>query len=177
MKKVWLRKPLAYLLPLIILVIAIMLFIPYKQALVFQYQKTDQVLAYIPLSKDNKFKMKYTHSIHLTDVVESYELTKSREIRQYELEYMDFAIGMPADASEGEIFEQKNGKFYIKNMNRKFSFFDLRTGKVRANHRVIFQGKEYPLSETIPPGTWVRIMVKKINGWQQLKGVNILEHT
>ncbi|CEG28566.1 DUF1850 domain-containing protein [Bacillus sp. B-jedd] len=177
MKKVWQRRPPAYLFPLIILFIAIVLFIPYKQAIIFQYQNTDQVLAYIPLSKEHKFKMKYTHSIHLTDVVESYEVTKKQEIRQYELEYMDFAIGMPADASEGERFEQKDGKFYIKDMNRIFPFFDLRTGKVRANHRVIFQGKEYPLSESITPGTWVRIMVKKINTWQQLKGVNILEHT
>lgn len=148
-----------------------------KEALVFQYQNTGKMLAYIPFSKEDHFKIKYTHSIHLSDVVESYVITEDEEIKQYELMYEDFAIGMPENASDGEIFEQKNGKYYIKNMNRIFPYFDLRTGKVRANHTVLFREKEYPLSHFIEPGTWVRIKAEKINLIQQLRGVNILEQS
>ncbi|GLB58949.1 DUF1850 domain-containing protein [Cytobacillus sp. NCCP-133] len=154
--------------------IVIMLFIPMKQAVVFEYQNKGEVLAYLPIKENGFFKIKYTHSIHLSDVVESYKVTEKSYIKLYELTYEDFAIGMPENASNGEIFEQKDGKYYIKNMNRIFPFFDLRLGEVRANHRIISEGEEYPLSYYIEPGTWVRIKAKKINLIEALKGVNIL---
>ena len=56
--------------------------------------------------------MKYIHSIHLSDVVESYTVTKGNEIKQIELMYEDFAIGMPENAAAGETFEHRNGKYY-----------------------------------------------------------------
>lgn len=172
------RKPgrhIIILLFLIFISIAIMIFIPFKQALVFEYQNTGKVLAYIPFSKEKNFKIKYTHSIHLSDVVESYSVTKENNIKQYELIYEDFAIGMPENASDGETFEQKDGKYYIKNMNRIFPFFDLRIGKVKANHRLIYKNIEYPLVDSIMAGTWVRIKIEKISLFQRLRGVNILE--
>ncbi|MFC0417249.1 DUF1850 domain-containing protein [Cytobacillus solani] len=170
-----LGRQILILLLLIFISNAIMLFIPIKQALVFEYQNTGKVLAYIPFSKEKNFKIKYTHSIHLSDVVESYTVTKEKRIKQYELMYEDFAIGMPENAFDGEIFEQKDGKYYIKNMKRIFPLFDLRIGKVRANHRVIYKNKEYQLADYLEAGTWVRIKIKKISLFQQLKGVNILE--
>ncbi len=151
------------------------LFIPTKEALVFQYQNSGKVLAYIPLSEGDQFQMKYTHSIHLSDVVESYVVTKDQEIKQFELMYEDFAIGMPENASEGETFEHSDGKYYLKNMDKIFPSFDLRIGKVRANHTLIVGKNEYPLSHYMEPGTWVRLKIERINLWQQWKGVNILE--
>lgn len=169
------RKPYKMLITLLLITLLIVLFVPYKKALVFEYQNTGTVLAFIPFSEEsNDFKMKYTHSIHLSDVVESYKVTEEH-IQQYELMYEDFAIGMPENASDGEIFEQKDGKYYIKNMNRGFPHFDLRIGKVRANHTVIYKDIEYPLSKFIEPGTWIRIRPERINLFQQMKGVNILE--
>ncbi|MFO1445583.1 DUF1850 domain-containing protein [Bacillus sp. Bva_UNVM-123] len=170
-------RNVSILLFLILIIIVFMLIIPIRQALVLEYQNTEKLLAYFPLSKEAKFKIKYTHSIHLSDVVESYKITEQAHIQQYELMYEDFAIGMPENASDGEIFEQKDGKYYLRNMKLDFPFFDLRIGQVRANHTVIFQNKEYTLSDYIEPGTWVRIKVKRLNFIQQLKGVNILEQS
>jgi hypothetical protein len=159
---------------LIVIAIAIMFFIPIKQAVVFEYQNKGNVIAYFPFNEGSVFKIHYTHSIHLSDVVESYTITEDGNIKLFELVYEDFSIGMPENASDGEIFEQKNGKYYIKNMKRVFPSFDLRLGKVKANHRLIFKDKEYTLSNYIEPGTWVRIKAKKINLFEGLKGVNIL---
>lgn len=165
-----------FLLPFfLILILLLLLFIPIKEALVFQYQNSGKILAYIPISEGETFQMKYTHSIHLSDVVESYVVTKDHQIKQFELMYEDFAIGMPENASDGETFEQKNGKYYLKNMNRLFPSFDLRVGKVRANHILIFESNEYPLALVLEPGTWVRLKIERMNLWQQWKGVNILE--
>lgn len=170
------RFRLTLFLPILNLAfIPILLFTPMKECLVFQFQNSGHVLAYIPISKGDPFQIKYTHSIHLSDVVDFYFVTKDGNIKQYELMYEDFSIGMPANASEGETFVQKNGKYYLKNMNRIFPSFDLRVGKVRANHTLIYDQKEYPLSRFIEPGTWVRLKIERINLWQQWKGVNILE--
>jgi hypothetical protein len=161
--------------PLIVLCILFILFFPYKQALVFEYQNTGRVLVYLPLKKMDSFKIKYTHSIHLSSVVESYRITKTNQIKQYELMYEDFAIGMPANSEEGEVFEEIDGKYYIKNMNRIFPSFDMRVGKVRANHTIIYKDKPYPLKNSISPGTWIRIHVKRISFIQIMRGVNIVD--
>jgi hypothetical protein len=162
-------------MPILLFTIAIILFFPFKQALVFEYQNTRKVLAYLPLNKTTSFQIKYTHSIHLSSVIESYNITDNNQIRQYELMYEDFAIGMPANSAEGEIFEEQDGKYYIKNMKRTFPSFYLRIGKVRANHTIIYKNREYPLKNTITPGTMVHIQVKKISFIQMMKGVDILE--
>ncbi|HZG72421.1 MAG TPA: DUF1850 domain-containing protein [Chondromyces sp.] len=175
MKKCVPVRLIVLLISFIILSIIILCVVPIKQVLTFQFQNTGKVLAYIPLLNEEHFKMKYTHSIHLSDVVESYHITEKGEIAQYELMYEDFAIGMPANASAGETFEHKNGKYYIKNMNRVFPSFDLRVGKVRANHTVIYRQEGYRLSRYIEPGTWIRIKVEKVNLIELWKGVNILE--
>ena len=56
-------------------------------------------------------------------MVESYTVTKGNEIKQIELMYEDFAIGMPENADAGETFEHRNGKYYIKNMDNRFPIF------------------------------------------------------
>ncbi len=156
----------------LLLLITLLVFIPFKQTLVFTYENEEKLLAYLPFEKDHSFQIKYTHSIHLSDVIETYTLTK-KQIILTELSYKDFAIGMPSNAEGDEVFEEKNGTYYIKNMNRAFPFIDLRLGQVRADHRIIYKDHTYTLSNFIKPGTWVRMSSKKMSLWELLKGVNI----
>ncbi|KKK37006.1 RocC [Mesobacillus campisalis] len=163
------------LLLLIVLLSTFSFFIPYRQALVLQPLDQNDLFLFVPAETGDTFKIKYLHSIHLTNVIESYRLTAQRQIRQYELEYEDFAIGMPSEASEGEVFEMKDGKYFLKNMNREFGSFVLRVGKVRANHTLVYKNKHYPLSEVVEPGTRLKIQVEKLSIIQQMEGVNILD--
>ena len=78
--------------------------IPYKQAIVFQPNNRNADIAYIPTNEETKFQIRYTHSIHLSDVVESIQVTTGKTIQQYELMYEDIAIGMPSNAEAGETF-------------------------------------------------------------------------
>jgi hypothetical protein len=167
-------KIILYLIVFIIILI-VLAFIPFQKAIVFQPNYSQAELAYIPIKKENHFQIKYTHSIHLSHVIESFKITPDYLIQLYELMYEDFAIGMPANAEEGETFEQKDGAYYIKNMKRYFPFFHLRIGQVLANHTVIYKNKEYPLSRTIKPGTSVKVEIRKLNFLKLWKGVNILE--
>lgn len=158
-----------------IILITILAFIPTQEAIVFDPVQGNEKTAFIPIRGETRFKVKYTHSIHLTDVIESYKMTSDKQIQQYELMYKDFAIGMPSNAEEGETFLQKDGNYYIKGMKRIFPSIILRIGQVRANHTVIYQQQEYPLTHFIKPGTAVKIEFRKLNFIQQCKGVNILE--
>lgn len=167
-------RPIQYLL-IFFIIVFILALIPYQKAIVFIPNHSNTEFAYIPVKNETNFGIKYTHSIHLSDVVESYRITRDDRIRQYELMYEDFAIGMPSNADNGETFEQINGAYYIKNMKRDFPYFNLRIGQVRANHRVIFKNREYPLSRSISPGTSVKVEIRKLNFFKQWKGVNILE--
>ena len=101
------------MVPLFILILAIIaafLVIPFKTALVFEYENSGKLLAYLPFKQQEKtFQLKYTHSIHLSDVIESYKVSASEEIRLYELQYEDFAIGMPANAEAGKDLRQETG--------------------------------------------------------------------
>ncbi|WP_210364532.1 DUF1850 domain-containing protein [Bacillus sp. REN3] len=176
MKKIRKKIMISILLPsILLLAIILSLLIPYKQALVFLQPEQNKILCYAPIAAGERFKIKYKHSIHLSDVLESYEVTGQGHIRQYELEYEDFAIGMPSEPAEGEKFETRDGKYYLENMNREFEQFDLRVGKVRANHTLVLDNSSYPLANAIEPGTRVRVLIKKMNLLQQMEGVNILD--
>lgn len=164
-----------FVLLLLIIFLSIM-FIPYKLALVFAQPEKGTILGYIPISAEKTFKIKYVHSIHLSDVIESYQITSQNEIQQYELEFEDLAVGMPSEAEKGEVFEVKDGKYLIRNMERTFDSFILRLGQVRANHTLVYKKHSYPLTNVIEPGTRVLVKVEKISMIQQMKGVNIIEH-
>ncbi|WP_226670701.1 DUF1850 domain-containing protein [Metabacillus litoralis] len=155
-----------------ILLLFSILFIPYQQVLSISYQDNDEMLAYLPITKSKTFKIQYTHSIHLSDVIETYSV-KEKTIILKELSYEDFAVGMPANAEGDEVFEVKDGTYFITNMNRVFPFFDLRVGQVRANHRILQDTNSYKLKDFIKPGEWVRLSIQKLSFWQQLKGVKI----
>ncbi|MEK4536122.1 DUF1850 domain-containing protein [Peribacillus sp. FSL K6-1552] len=165
------KKFTIYCIPLL-LFSAFLFFFPYKQVIAFSYQDQEELLAYLPLKKERTVQIKYTHSIHLSEVLETYHLS-DKKMKLTELAYKDFAVGMPSNAEGEEVFEEKDGTYYIKNMNRQFAYIDLRIGKVRANHRVIYKGCTYTFSSFIKPGTWIRISPKKISFWEQLNGVNI----
>ncbi|WP_338753117.1 DUF1850 domain-containing protein [Bacillus sp. FJAT-52991] len=149
-------------------------FFPYRPVIAFSFENTNELLAYLPIQTSRSFQIQYTHSIHLTDVVETYQL-KDEQIVQTELQYEQFAIGMPSNAEGEEIFIKKNGKYFITNMNRVFPFIDLRIGQVKAEHQINYEGQVYRLSDHLSSGAWVRIQPKRLSLWQQLKGVNIDE--
>ncbi|OMP66942.1 DUF1850 domain-containing protein [Domibacillus epiphyticus] len=161
---------------LLFLFIAFLFLFPYKQIIAIAYEDQGNLLAYLPLKKDKTFNIKYTHSIHLSDVVESYRLSE-KNIILTKLAYEDFAVGMPSNAEGNEVFEEKDGTYYIKNMNRQFPFIDLRIGQVKANHQLLYQGHTYKLSKFTDPGSWVRISIKNISLWQQLKTTNMYSNS
>ncbi|AGT33381.1 hypothetical protein M493_15825 [Geobacillus genomosp. 3] len=155
----------------IFLVTVAVFFIPFRQAVAFE--KDGWVAAYIPASVGDTFAIRYTHSIHRSDVEETYKLLADGTIEQIALTYEDTAVGMPADAAPGETFTLRDGKYYITGMERKFPSIWLSIGRVVANHRVVYQGKTVALKTVIPPGSIVRIKMTRLSLFQCWRGVNL----
>jgi len=170
------KKKVYGIISFALLFLILILVIPYKHALVFTYQNTDRVIAYIPKDMRNEsFQIQFTHTIHLSDVVETYKVDTANQIIQTEFMYEDFNVGMPSNATGNEKFVEKNGKYYITNMERVFPYLDIRIARTIPNHNLLYNGNTYSLLSYFEPGTWTRVSSKKMNVWQQLKGVNILD--
>lgn len=141
--------------------------------------KTKQAYGYARLDQSKTFQIHYTHSIHLSTVIEMYQITRDKAILQTETAYRDFGIGMPNNALEdGEDFVVEDGVYKIKNMKRRFEKIDLRIGQVRANHNLYVGKHSVFLAEIAGAGTWVTFIPETYTYWQLWRGVDVFEkHT
>lgn len=163
---------------LLFLILSIVLFFPFRTALVFYQQNTNQVEAYLPIKEGSSFQIIFTHSIHLTDVVEVYRILSDSSIRQTDIVFEEYGIGMPSDASDGGKLVIEDGKIHIKDMNRIFPYINLRNGKVVPKHRLIWGDQSEHMvwfKDYFEPGARLTIKMDKLSLWQLLKGVKIHE--
>ena len=156
-----------FLLFLLVLLISLFVFIiPVRTALVF-YEKYGPLRSVSPLKAGDTFQIIFTHSIHLTDVVEKYKITENLQIEQYEFVYEEFRIGMPSNAEEGEFFVYEDGKYHIKNMNNVFESLQIRNGKTVSKHRLVWGTKDDEqkhmvwFNDYFEPGEWYTLKVER----------------
>jgi len=152
------------------------IFIPFQTALVFYKENTDQLEAFLPIDKGKTFAITFTHSIHLTDVVEKYRISDEGQIEQYEIVYEEFGIGMPSNAEEGAEFVYEGGRYHIKNLHNMFPSINVRNGKTVSENRLSWgeeHEKEVRFNEYFTPGDWFTIKVETLSIWDYLKGVKI----
>lgn len=154
------------------------LFIPIKTVLVFYSENTSDIAAYVPIQPGRSFQIVFVHSIHLTDVSEKYLVTEEHQIKQFEMVYEQFGIGMPSNAQEGEEFVYENGKYHIKNMNHLFDELKIRNGKTVSQHRFIWEEKSggeqlVYFNDYFEPGAWFTVKVKRLSLYQTWKEVKI----
>ncbi|WP_028781908.1 DUF1850 domain-containing protein [Thalassobacillus devorans] len=150
------------------------LFYPYQYVLALHTQDKGKPSLFLPVEEGDHFQIKFTHSIHLSDVIEEYEI-KNKKLIPVQLIYEDTAVGMPSNAGEGETFEVKNGKYYITGLKGEHKSINLSVGQVKAKHTILFKDRSYLLKEYVGGGTIVRIQPLYINNWELLRGVNLHE--
>lgn len=160
---------------LFIVGLCLVIYIPYQQSFVIEAGETDKVLAYFRIKPDHDvFQIEYTHSIHRTDVKETYQILPNGTIRLIELMYEDTAIGMPSNAEDGEVFEMVNGKYFIRNMKRDFQVIDMRIAQVVGEHKLFVRNQEILFTHLVEPGSLVTLRTRRLSLWQQWGGVNII---
>ena len=168
-----------FILIIIVLIILIVLsFIPFKTALVFYKENTEQLEAYLPINEGETFQLIWKHSIHLTDVVEKYKVLKNHAIKQYEIVYDEFGIGMPSNAQDGETFLYENGEYHVKDLNNIFPTMKVRNGKTVSENRIVWGSDNkhiVPFNQYFKPGDWFTLKIENLSLWDYVKGVKIHE--
>jgi hypothetical protein len=164
-----------YVIGVTLFFLILFVFLPLQTVLVMEPRNGEGNPAYFSISKNKTFSIRYTHSIHLSEVDEIYRQTSSDDIQQTSLLYEDTAIGMPSNAVGEEIFERtEDGRYLISNMDKKFPYIDIRLGQVVANHRLVYENKVYPLKNYFKEGSVVRVQYKKVSLFNKWKGVIVV---
>lgn len=160
-----------------LIILCMLIFAPIRSTLVFYEQNTDNIAAYLPIQKEQRFQITFVHSIHLSDVIEKYEVTKEDHIKQYEMIFEQFGIGMPSTIEDNEEMVYEDGKYHIKDMNNVFESLNIRNGKTVSKHRLTWtdeQEKRHTVSfnDYFEPGNWYKVKVEKISyftSWKEVK--------
>jgi len=164
---------------ILIIIVSALLFIPFKSTLVFYEKNTDNIAAYIPLKSGETFQIIFVHSIHLTDVTEKYELTKDKQIKQSEMIFSDFGIGMPYEVKEHEEIFYEDGFYHLINMDNRFDSMKIRNGKTVSKHRFVWSegNKEHMIkfNDYFEPGAWFTVKHDKLSMLDLWKEVKIRE--
>ncbi|MDF2679145.1 MAG: hypothetical protein K0R47_335 [Brevibacillus sp.] len=134
--------------------------IPLFPSLVIRDTLSHQLMWSSKITDDTTFGIRWTHSIHRSLVEEQYRI-QGGQIILAEMSFHDYGIGMENELSPGEELVISDGAFRIRHMNRVFPALHLFIGQVRANHTLLFAGKEIPLSSIDKPGAAITIQAEK----------------
>ena len=161
-----------------IIVLLFFLFYPLTSALVFYEERSSTIAAYLPLNKGDHFQITFVHSIHRTDVVETYQLLEDGEIEQQAMFFSQFGIGMPSTLYEGESIDYVDGRYEVTGMTNRFPQLNIRNGKTVSQHRLSFwrQGESpqcVRFNDYFEPGAWFTVKVEKLSFFDKQKGVLI----
>ena len=151
-------------------------FIPVFPAFTFTETRTEHPIShFIALEKQDHFEIIFTHSIHLTDVIETYRVLESNKIQLVSMQYSDVAIGMPGYAEEGQTLRYENGVYTLKYDAAVLNNFILHIGDVDNKLDFYYNKKSFDLKEELVRGKSYVFEVKKISLFEKVKGVHLNE--
>lgn len=128
---------------------------------------------YISMNAEKEFQFIFTHTIHLTDVIESYKVLDSEEILLISMQYTDVAIGMPGYAEEGQTLEYENGVYTLRYDESILPNFTLHIGDVNYGLSLRYGEKNFNLKKELVRGKSYLFEVKKLSLYQKMKGVKL----
>lgn len=117
----------------------------------------------------------FTHTIHLTDVVEHYRALPDGHIQLVSMQYSDVAIGMPAYAEDGQTLIYEDGLYTLKYDDQKLREFNLYIGAVDYELQLQYEAQSYNLKEQLQKGHSYKFSIERISIFEYLKGEKIHE--
>ncbi|MEG0473757.1 MAG: DUF1850 domain-containing protein [Solibacillus sp.] len=158
----------------VVLICCAAIFIPFQRALVLTETRNEQpIVNYVLLDSGNDFQIVFTHSIHLSDVIESYRVLTSYELQLVSMEYSDVAIGMPGYAEKGQALTYEEGVYTLRYDDAKLPNFTLHIGAVQHKLMLRYGEEEYDLKENLKKGKAYFTEVRKISFYEKMKGVKL----
>ena len=168
------NKKVVPLILLLILILLLVFFLPIKQTFTFTEQRTDHPKRFfLPLTNVDEFQIRYVHSIHLTDVVETYAVTDVDKIRLLSMTYENLGIGLPGYAAEGETMTLADGMYTLTYDDKVIEEFTLFIGSVDAELAFRYDGNEIDLKKHFDKGKSYIFCLTKLSIYQMLRGEDL----
>ncbi|KZE38325.1 RocC [Bhargavaea cecembensis] len=163
-----------FIAAILITAVAGMMNVPISDAFVFTETRSENpAIHYIRQTEGDRFVIRYTHSIHLSDVVETYEVTGDRRIRLVRMEYEDLAIGLPGHAEEGETFTAEDGHYTLEYENRVLDSFVLFVADIDTDLEFRYGDRGYDLKKHLDRGSSYRFELRQLSLLDLVKGVKM----
>ncbi|WP_313150876.1 DUF1850 domain-containing protein [Lysinibacillus capsici] len=155
--------------------LCIVIFLPLQKVFTFtETRLSHPKVHYIPILDEQTFQIRYTHSIHKSDVLESYQYIKGNRIEMLEMEYEDLAIGMPGYAEENQTLIQRNGKYVLQfNNSAILDHFTIYIGDLDLSLVFNYAEREYDLKKDLQRGKSYLFEIKRLSLYEQWKGVRM----
>ncbi len=148
----------------IVIILSILSF--YKMTLLQVYvadkgPNFNKVLLELPIKPEEKFSVKWTHSVSLRPVIETYKIENDLNISIYEMIFDTFSANLPASPDYDTIWEYNEDHIRVYNYDVIFDAVPVVIGKVVANHTLYVRDNIIPLKDIYKPGGFVKIRAVK----------------
>ncbi len=132
------------------------IFLPLQKVFAFTETRiNDPVVQYLPLSTEDTFEIRYTHSIYKTDVLEHYKCVGGTNIQMLGMEYESLAIGMPSYAEKNQTLTKRSGKYYLQFDNEVIENFTIYIGNLDLDLVFDYDNYEYDLKKDLQKGNLI----------------------
>lgn len=140
-----------------VLILIILLLIPLKTLVAENYNDNEYLKSW---RINNGFTISYTHSVELTEVLETYSI-EGENIVLKETYFHSYGAGLPATTPYD--FEMTPEGFRIFNIDEIMETLIYRTGAIRANHKLIIGDNEYEFLDFSQGQTAVHFQIENMS--------------
>ena len=160
----------------LVMILIPLFFTPFFHIFAFTETRSEHPnVHYIPMVKDKDFQITYTHSIHLSDVIESYKVTNNDQIQLKSMEYSDVAIGMPGHAEAGQTLIYEDGVYTLQYEKAILPDFALYIADIDYKLEFKYGFHNYDLKKELVRGKSYLFDVRKISLFEMMKGDKLNE--
>lgn len=168
------KRTLIIVLAFLCICLNIVIFLPFQKVFAFTETRiNDPIVHYIPLTTEDAFDIRYTHSIHKTGVLEHYKRVDGTSIQMLGMEYESLAIGMPSYAEENQTLTERNGKYFLQFDNKVIENFTIYIGDLDLDLVLDYEDYEYDLKKDLQRGKSYLFEVKRLSLYEQWEGVRM----
>ena len=161
---------------LLAVISGVAIFLPFQKVISFTETHVENPqLHYVTLATDKQFFIRYTHSIHKTDVIEKYQVTDDLQMQMLEMIYESLAIGLPGYAEQGQRLERKDGKYHLYfEQKTTLPEFVMHIGDIDMALTLGYNDQEYKLKSNLTRGPAYLCKVQRVSLFQLWKGAKLL---
>jgi len=161
---------------ILLCLVGISFFFPFQQVFIFTETRSDSPkFYYLEVKDEQEFQVIFTHSIHKSNILELYKITKNDNIQLVSMVYEDLGIGMPGYAEEGQTLEVKDGIYKLSYDDKVIPSFTLFIANIDMDLIFHYKQKDYNLKKVLERSKAYEFKIKNISLFEQWKGVRLYD--